>query len=83
MKIPNTEYHVFNAVRTLSYNGIRVKEQTNDSLPSEIGVMGESVLCESNKVDTTVGFVNCFEQGSVIKDYEEMKLSGKGNPFVL
>ncbi|MBR4027564.1 MAG: hypothetical protein IKJ01_08450 [Lachnospiraceae bacterium] len=72
MKIPNTEYHVFNAVRTLSYNGIRVKEECDTRLESEVGVMGQAILCESNKVDITLGFVNCFEQGSVIKDYKEI-----------
>ena len=68
-KIPNTEYHIFNAWRTLSYNGIRVKEHTEGA--SDVGIMGEAVLCESDKVDIILGFVNCFSEGSALKTYEE------------
>lgn len=70
-KIPNSEYHVFHARRTLSYDGLRVREYVSMGLPSENGVMGEAYMCESGKVDLMMGFVNCFEKGNVIKDYEE------------
>lgn len=71
-KIPNTEYHVFDAYRTLSYDGIRVKEHTDRGLSSEVGVMGQAFLCESNKVDITLGFVNCFSEGSIVKSSAEI-----------
>ena len=70
-KVPNTEYYIFDAARTFSYEGIRVKELTDVSIEGEAGIIAEAVLCESNKVDITVGEVNCFEKGSVVKVYEE------------
>ena len=70
-KIPNTEYHVFHAWRTLSYNGIRAREFVDMRLASEMGVMGEAFMCESGKIDLMMGFVNCFDKGSVLKSYEE------------
>lgn len=70
-KVPDTEYYIFDAGRTFSYEGIRVKELTDVSIEGEVGVMAEAVLCESNKVDITVGLVNCFDRGSVVKVYEE------------
>ena len=70
-KIPDTEYHVFHACRTLSYDGLRVREYVDMGLPSEMGVMGEAFLCESGKVDLMMGFVNCFEKGSMLKEYNE------------
>lgn len=70
-KVPNTEYYIFDAGRTFSYEGIRVKELTDVSIEGEVGVMAEAILCESNKVDITVGLVNCFDKGSVVKVYEE------------
>lgn len=70
-KIPDTEYHVFHAGRTLSYNGIPTRGQMDTGLPREMFVMGEAYMCESNKVDLLVGFVNCFDQGSVLKEYDE------------
>ena len=70
-KVPGTEYYIFDAGRTFSYEGSRVKEHTGDELWNEVGIMAEAILCESNKVDITVGFVNCFEKGSIAKVYEE------------
>lgn len=70
-KIPDTEYHVFDARRTFSYEGIRTKERTNTKLENEVGVMGQAFLCESGKVDLLLGFVNCFDKGTVSKVYEE------------
>ena len=70
-KVPDTEYYIFDAGRTFSYEGIRVKEHLNADSLSESGVMAEAILCESNKVDITVGLVNCFEKGSVVKIYDE------------
>ena len=70
-KIPNTEYYVFDARRTFSYEGIRVKEYTEAGLSNEVGIMAQAFLCESNKVDAVLGFVNCFEKGSILKVYEE------------
>ena len=63
-KIPNTEYYMFSATRTLSYNGIPVREEGGNMSAGEIGVMGEAMLCESNKVDILLGFVNCFTEAS-------------------
>ena len=71
-KIPDMEYHVFHAWRTLTYKGIRVREFVDIRLPYEMGVMGEAFMCESGKVDLMMGFVNCFDQGSVIKTYEDV-----------
>lgn len=70
-KIPNTEYYVFDASRTLSYEGCRVREYSTKRLHNEVVVMAQAFLCESNKVDALYGFVNCFEKGSVAKVYEE------------
>lgn len=70
-KISNTEYYVFDAYRTFSYEGIRVKEVTGKELENETGVMGQAFLCESNKVDILLGLVNCFDKGSVTKEYNE------------
>lgn len=69
-KIPNTEYYVFDAYRTFSYEGIRVKEHTDAAARNEVGVMGQALLCESNKVDILLGLVNCYEKGMVAKVYE-------------
>ncbi|MBQ8519636.1 MAG: hypothetical protein IJ455_08575 [Agathobacter sp.] len=69
-KIPNTEYYVFDAYRTFSYEGIRVKEHTGAGAANEVGVMGQAFLCESNKVDILLGLVNCYEKGMVAKVYE-------------
>ena len=68
-KVPDTEYYIFDAGRTFSYEGIRVKEITNGAVDD--GVMAQAFLCESNKVDISLGLVNCFEKGSVINVYEE------------
>lgn len=70
-KIPNSEYYVFDGYRTFSYEGIRVKEHTEGGLKNEVGVMGQALLCESNKVDVLLGLVNCYESGTVVKEYEE------------
>lgn len=70
-KIPNTEFHVFDARRTLSYEGIPVKTQGNTEISNEVAVLGQAYLCESNKVDILLGFVNCFDSGSVDEVYEE------------
>ena len=70
-KVPDTEYYIFDAGRTFSYEGIRVKEHTDTGAAGEVGVMAEAILCESNKVDITVGMVNCFEKGSVARVYKE------------
>ena len=70
-KIPNTEFHIFDARRTLSYEGIPVKTQGNTEISNEVAVLGQAYLCESNKVDILLGFVNCFDSGSVDEVYEE------------
>ena len=70
-KIPNTEFHIFDARRTLSYEGISVKTQINAEISNEVIVMGQAYLCESNKVDILLGFVNCFDSGSIDEVYEE------------
>lgn len=69
-KVPDTEYYIFDAGRTFSYEGIKVKEHMGMDAAGEVSVMAEAVLCESNKVDITLGFINCFEKGSVAKVYE-------------
>lgn len=70
-KIPNSEYYVFDGSRTFSYEGIRVKEHTDAGSENEVGVMAQAFLCESNKVDVLLGLVNCYEPGTVVKEYEE------------
>ena len=72
-RIPDTEQYFFHAVRTLSYNGIPVRLQEDTNMRAdEIGVMGEADICESNKVDVTLGFVDGFSTPTVIKSYEEI-----------
>lgn len=70
-RIPNTEYYVFDAYRTFSYEGIRVKEVTGKEVANESGVMAQAFLCESNKVDILLGEVNHFDKGSVEREYNE------------
>ena len=70
-KIPDSEYHIFDAKRTFSYEGICTREYAKNRLQNEYTVMGQAFLCESGKVDLLFGFVNCFDNGSVSKVYEE------------
>ena len=70
-KIPDTEYHIFDAKRTFSYEGICTREYTMNRAENENTVMGQAFLCESGKVDLLLGFVNCFDKGTVSKVYEE------------
>ena len=70
-KIPDTEYHIFDAERTFSFEGICTREYTMNRLENENVVMGQAFLCESDKVDLLLGFVNCFDKGTVSKVYEE------------
>ena len=55
----------------MSYDGIRTREQSSVGIENEVGVMGQAFLCESEKVDILLGFVNCFEKGTVSKIYEK------------
>ncbi len=70
-KIPNTEYYVFDAYRTFSYEGVRVKEYKETGREDESGIMAQAFLCESNKVDVLLGVVNFFDKGEVVKEYHE------------
>ena len=61
-KISGTEYYAFQACRTLSYNGIPFREMPTKAggIGPEVMFMGESVMCESNKLDVTKGLINCY-----------------------
>lgn len=66
-KITGTEYYAFKIYRTISYNGIPIREiPSSKSIPEgEFAFMGEGAMCESNKLDVTIGLINCFEKPEV------------------
>lgn len=66
-KISGTEYYAFKVCRTLSYNDIPIREMpTNHSIPEEeFAFMGEGAMCESNKLDVTIGLINCYAKPEV------------------
>lgn len=74
-KISGTEYYAFKAYRTLSYNGIPFREMpsTQDiNIEKEMGFMAECALCESEKVDVTIGLINVFSEPKVERVIEDV-----------
>ena len=74
-KIAGTEYYAFKAYRTLSYNGIPFREMpsTQDiNIEKEMGFMAECALCESEKVDVTIGLINVFSEPKVERVIEDV-----------
>lgn len=72
-KIAGTDYYAFTAYRTLSYNGIPFREMspTTNVGKDEFAFMGECALCESDKVDVTVGIINLFTEPEHVRTIEE------------
>lgn len=66
-KVSGTEYYAFRAHRTLSYNGIPFRETptNHNDLGSEFFFMGENAMCESNKLDVTIGLINCYAKPEI------------------
>lgn len=61
-KISGTEYYAFRVHRTLTYNGIPIREMPANAYiaEDETAFMGEGAMCESNKLDVTIGLINCY-----------------------
>ncbi|MBQ2901805.1 MAG: hypothetical protein IJE49_08160 [Agathobacter sp.] len=66
-KITGTEYYAFRVYRTLNYNGISIREMpSTQSFPNdEMVFLGEGAMCESKKLDITIGLINCYEKPEV------------------
>lgn len=66
-KIAGTEDYAFKLYRTISYKGIPIREMpSNKSIPEgEFAFMGEGAMCESNKLDVTIGLINCYAKPEV------------------
>ena len=74
-KIRGTEYYAFTAYRTFSYNGIPFREMPDDQgigLMIENAVMAECALCESDKVDVTIGPINVYSEPKVERVISEV-----------
>lgn len=72
-KIEGTEYYAFHGYRTFVYKGIPFTEaRSNNGLGKYFVVMGESYMCESNKVDVTMGVVNGYTEPEVTRTLEEL-----------
>lgn len=63
-KISGTEYYAFRVYRTLSYNGISFREMPTkqSGIGDEFMFLGEGAMCESNKLDITIGLINCYSK---------------------
>ena len=63
-KIKGTKYYAFRVHRTLTYNGISIREMPVNAYiaENETAFMGEGAMCESNKLDVTIGLINCYTE---------------------
>lgn len=63
-KISGTEYYAFRVERTLSYNGIPFREMPTNGggAAREFFFGGEGAMCESNKLDVTIGLINVYTE---------------------
>lgn len=66
-KIANTDYYAYRVYRTLSYNEIPIREMPSTSMipENEFAFMAEGAMCESNKLDVTIGLINCYAKPEV------------------
>lgn len=67
-KISGTDYYAYKAFRTFSYNGIPFREMPDSqtvNLGEEMVIMAECALCESDKVDVTIGLINLYSRPEV------------------
>ena len=73
-KISGTDYYAFCAYRTISYNGIPVREMPQNQKydENEFVFMGECVLCESNKLDVTIGIINTYAKPEIVRTIDEV-----------
>lgn len=73
-KVSGTEYYAFRVYRTISYNGITIREMpsTQDFPNDEMVFLGEGAMCESNKLDITIGLINCYSKPEVDRVIKEV-----------
>ena len=66
-KISGTEYYGYKVCRTLSYNEIPIREMPSTSMipENEFAFMAEGAMCESDKLDVTIGLINCYAKPEV------------------
>jgi len=66
-KISGTEYYGYKVCRTLSYNEIPIREMPFTSMipENEFAFMAEGAMCESDKLDVTIGLINCYAKPEV------------------
>lgn len=66
-KISGTEYYGYKVCRTLSYNEIPIREIPSTSMipENEFAFMAEGAMCESDKLDVTIGLINCYAKPEV------------------
>ena len=73
-KITGTDYYAFKVYRTLSYNGIPFREMPSSqdvNISEELCFMAEGAMCESDKMDVTIGLINVFSEPEVERIIEE------------
>lgn len=62
-KITGTDYYAFLGTYTHSYNGIPFREEDgSEDWKTEDLTQGECILCETGKVDVTIGVTNCYKE---------------------
>ena len=66
-KISDTGYYGYKVCRTLKYNGIPIREMPSTSMipENEFAFMAEGAMCESDKLDVTIGLINCYAKPEV------------------
>ncbi|MBQ8626187.1 MAG: hypothetical protein IJ419_08505 [Agathobacter sp.] len=76
-KFADREEYCFHAMKTLSYNGIKLRDFRDNIRLSYDGMVemdfaSQSFMCESNKVDVSVGLCNNFTTPELVKTMEEL-----------
>lgn len=70
-KIVGTDYYAFSADRTFSYNGIPFSEMPpGNDMREYFAIIAECAMCESNKVDVTIGLINGYTEPEVVRAIE-------------
>ena len=71
-KIEGIDHYVYHAYRTFVYNGIPFTEARTNNVGRYLEIMGESYMCESNKVDVTIGLVNGYTQPQLVRTIDKL-----------
>ena len=72
-KIKGTDYYAYHGYRTFTYHGIPFTEaRTSAGLGPYFSVMGECWLCESDKVDVTVGLINGYTEPEILRTIDTL-----------